>query len=73
MSQRLFVYGPHATDDNQWLCGGPDPKEAAQGLANVLEHHIWELLDGESESESDLTLIVRDMTDDELAALPDDV
>jgi hypothetical protein len=69
MAKRLFVVGDGATDGSQIYCGGPDLKGASDGLRFVLESHLECLLD--EGGESDITLIVKEMTDEEVEALPD--
>lgn len=69
--KRLFVNGTLATDDCSWFCGGPNPTEARRGLMNLLEHHIGELLGPDYSDRSEITLIVEEMTDEEVENLPD--
>lgn len=70
MAKRLFVRG-ECTDDTWLYCGGPDLEDAKKGLANLLESGVDCLfMDGPGSCES-LELQIRDMTDEEVAALPD--
>lgn len=69
--KRLFVVGDDATDGCKWYCGGPVPKDAADGLRNMLESHIDCLLTDKCGTTSEIRLIVKEMTDEEVEALPD--
>lgn len=68
-TNRLFVCGDGATDGVKLFCGGPGIQDALKGLATILEMHVENLLSEGGQSE--LTLVVKAMTDTEVEALPD--
>lgn len=68
MSKRLFVRMTESGDPAIY-CGGPDIEQAKAGLACILDNEVYEVFqDGEPVS---IELSVRDMTDEEVADLPE--
>jgi hypothetical protein len=67
--KRLFARSP-GTDDMWALCGGPDASDAIRGLVNLLTSDVQWLMASE-DTEYEINLQVRLMSDDEVAALPD--
>lgn len=66
--KRLFITTP-GSDDQWWYAGGPDVEDAAKGVMNLVREDIRELLSGTSEGAT-VELEIREMTDEEVAALP---
>jgi hypothetical protein len=69
---QLFVRSSDFTDEQWYHCGGPDPLEARDGLMNIIDNQINEMMtDGQEHQIGDIELKVDLMTDDEVAALPE--
>lgn len=68
---RLFVVGDDATDGTKVICGGPDLADAMKGLSAMLEEHVNCLLFEGDSATSEIRLVVKNMTDEEVGALPD--
>ena len=68
--KRLFIRNDSITDGQWWYCGGPDDKDAAHGVANQIEAAIGIAMHDGSDLD-DLEFDIREMTDEEVAALPE--
>lgn len=64
MSKQLFVRVPNS-DGQLWHCGGPDIEDAVKGLQNLLA------CGGEDGDSLPVELEIREMTDAEIAAIPE--
>lgn len=68
--RRLFIEDDSTTLSCMTYCGGPGTDDAHQGAANILRSIVNWIMDGESDQVT-VTLTAVDMTDAEIADLPD--
>lgn len=67
---RLFLLSD-SLDETWCHCGGPDKEDALNGLRNMLEPEVFDLLAGRKPEGTTIQLKVEMMTDEEVAKLPD--
>jgi len=69
MSKRIFVRSS-GTDDMWCFCGGPDLHQVMQAISHVIESDVEQLLSG-VDTDCEIEIQCRDMTDAEVAAIPE--
>ena len=71
---RLVVTTP-SSDGQWWYAGGPDLDDAMKGLANLIREDIRQMLSPSQQDEpidsSEFSFAIREMTDEEVAAMPE--
>lgn len=68
--KRLFVRSDAVTDGQWWYAGGPDACKAAKGVASMLETAIEQAFFADHNLDG-LEFDIRELTDEEVEALPD--